>query len=101
MATKNKRQMQNVFEDSVETKLDWIADTQLPEGVQLSEVKYINPQQLKINPLNQELFAKESDEYFKSLTQDINVLEFNNNINGYDITNHINDAQTRRTINNN
>lgn len=71
MATKTKREMQDVFTDSAGTELDWIADTQLPEGMQLSEVKYIDPQQLKTNPLNQELFAKESDEYFKSLTLDI------------------------------
>jgi len=71
MATKNKKEMQNVFDDSVATKLDWIVDTQLPEGVQLSQNKYIDPAELKINPLNQELFAKESDEYFKSLTLDI------------------------------
>lgn len=71
MATKNKKEMQNVFADSAETKLNWIADTQLPEGVQLSQIKYIDPQQLQTNPLNQELFAKESDEYFEALTKDI------------------------------
>lgn len=44
---------------------------ELPLGVKLSRVKKVKPSKLKENPLNQQFFRKESEEYFAKLTSDI------------------------------
>ncbi|MCS6807205.1 MAG: ParB/RepB/Spo0J family partition protein [Bacteroidota bacterium] len=41
------------------------------QGVRLSDVQYIAPQQLKINPLNRHFFREESEDYFSKLRDDI------------------------------
>jgi hypothetical protein len=52
--------------------LDWINPKQdyVPKGIKLSEIKYINTNELKDNPLNS-VFKQESPEYFDKLKNDI------------------------------
>ena len=52
--------------------LAWIKDSrQRPAGVQLSDISFISPAELKPNPLNRKFFTDEEDEYNEKLQEDI------------------------------
>jgi hypothetical protein len=60
------RQKENMPKKSKNEKINL-----LPDWVKLSEVLYLNPNELKKNPLNKELFRDESPGYYKELSDDI------------------------------
>jgi ParB-like chromosome segregation protein Spo0J len=43
----------------------------LPKGVQLSGIQYVSPATLKANPISEQYFKKENEDYFAKLTEDV------------------------------
>jgi ParB-like chromosome segregation protein Spo0J len=52
--------------------LAWVETKKVKiQGIRLSDVQYVSPERLKPNPLNQDFFREESNEYFTNLRKDI------------------------------
>jgi uncharacterized protein YbcI len=52
--------------------LSWVETKKVEiQGIRLSDVQYVSPSRLKPNPLNQDYFREESNEYFNQLREDI------------------------------
>jgi ParB-like nuclease domain len=52
--------------------LSWVETKKVEiQGIRLSDVQYVSPVRLKPNPLNQDYFREESNEYFNQLREDI------------------------------
>jgi hypothetical protein len=52
--------------------LSWVETKQVElKGVRLSDIQFVSPAKLKVNPLNVSFFKEESGEYFQQLREDI------------------------------